>query len=102
MNTMWLSDRDLKELEPLKSDSNLAKEKAGEVLSRQLRNIASSRESPFKDFAWITRWRTLAIAVPWTPTEPGSHLVKILVDPYGEPDDEDLHNNWREISVSVR
>jgi hypothetical protein len=45
---------------------------------------------------------TLAIAVPWTPTEPGSHLVKILVDPYGEPDDEDLLNNWREIRISVR
>ena len=45
---------------------------------------------------------TLAIAVPWTPTELGSHLVKILVDPYGEPDDEDLRNNWHEIRVSVR
>ncbi len=45
---------------------------------------------------------TLAIEVPWTPTQPGSHLVKILVDPFGEPDDEDLLNNWREISVSVR
>ena len=45
---------------------------------------------------------TLAIAVPWIPTEPGSHLVKILVDPFGEPDDEDFHNNWRETPVSVR
>jgi hypothetical protein len=50
----------------------------------------------------VAAGRTLAIAIPWTPREPGSHRVKLLVDPYGEPDDPDLHNNWREIHVTVR
>ena len=50
----------------------------------------------------VSAGKTLAITVPWIPAEPGSHLVKILVDPYGEPDDEDLRNNWQEIHVSVR
>ena len=66
------------------------------------RIIPQSRSERFEGVDFSPSGDTLAIAVPWTPSEPGSHLVKVLVDPYGEPDDEDLENNWREIRVSVR
>ena len=42
------------------------------------------------------------ISVPWTPAAPGGYTVKILVDPFGEPDDDDLANNWRELKIEVR
>ncbi len=43
-NEMWLTDQDLKALEPLQSDPTLAREKAGEVLSRQIRNVTLVRQ----------------------------------------------------------
>lgn len=42
------------------------------------------------------------ISMPWTPPEPRPYKVKIIVDPFGEPDDRDLANNSREIQLSVR
>ncbi len=63
-NAMWLTDQDLKALEPLQSDPTLAREKAGEVLSRQIRNVTLVRQQRHSILAWVTQGRFIVGITP--------------------------------------
>lgn len=62
-NGMWLTDQDIKELEPLISSGNLTSEKAAEILSRQIRNVAKARREPTPISA-LLKWKTMFVLVP--------------------------------------
>ena len=63
-NTMWLTEQDLKALEPLQSDPTLAREKAGEILSRQIRNVTLYRQQRSSILAWVIQWRFIVGITP--------------------------------------
>jgi len=63
-NAMWLTNQDLKELGTIQSDPALAREKAGEVLSHQIHNLAVARQQRYSIIARATQWRSILLIIP--------------------------------------
>jgi hypothetical protein len=61
---MWLSDQDLRELEPIATNPALAKDHLAEVLSRQIGNVLRDRRAEASVWVSVTRWRSILIFAP--------------------------------------
>jgi hypothetical protein len=63
--TMWLTEQDLKELEPLvQTDTSLPRDKADEILSRQVHNLIKNRTQPALT-SGLQRWRRVLLSMPF-------------------------------------
>jgi hypothetical protein len=63
-NSMWLTDTDLQELQPVQPDGSLTKEKAAEVVTRQIHNVTDFRKRRQSLLARATQPRFILIVVP--------------------------------------
>jgi hypothetical protein len=64
-NNMWLTDQDLKELEPqLSNGNNLSADKTADILSRQIRNVAKVRKEPPAIVPMLVQRRTIFVLGP--------------------------------------